>query len=70
MGSDALLLKEEETVEKGQAAEALAPANRKSTGGEPAPEKKKTASKPQAAKSVSGAESDESDRDEEEESEE
>ena len=68
--SDALSLKEEETVEKGQAAEALAPAKRKSTGGEPAPKKKKTASKPQAAKSVTGAESDESDGDEEEGSEE
>ena len=31
--SDALSLKEEETVEKGQAAEALAPAKQKSTGG-------------------------------------
>ena len=64
------MLKEEETVEKGQAAEALAPAKQRSTGGEPAPKKKKTASKPQAAKSVTGAESDESDGDEEEESEE
>ena len=70
VGYEALLLKEEETVEKGQAAEALAPAKWKSTGGEPAPKKKKTASKPQAAKSVTGAESDESDGDEEEESEE
>ena len=70
VGYEALSLKEEETVEKGQAAEALAPAKRKSTGGEPAPKKKKTASKPQAAKSVTGAESDESDGDEEEESEE
>ena len=70
LGSEALWLKEEETVEKGQAAEALAPAKRKSTGGEPAPKKKKTASKPQAAKSVTGAESDDSDGDEEEESEE
>ena len=70
VGSDALSLKEEETVEKGQAAEVLAPAKRKSTGGEPAPKKKKTASKPQAAKSVTGAESDESEGDEEEESEE
>ena len=69
-GSEALSLKEEETVEKGQAAEALAPAKRKSTGGEPAPKKEKTASKPQAAKSVTGAESDESDGEEEEESEE
>ena len=68
VGSDALLLKKEETVEKGQAAEALGPAKRKSTGGEPARKKKKTASKPQAAKSVTGAESDESDGDEEEES--
>ena len=63
VGSDALSLKEEETVEKGQAAEALAPAKRKSTGGEPASKKKKTASKPQAAKPVTGAESDESDGD-------
>ena len=70
VGSDALSLKEEETVQKGQAAKALAPAKRKSTGGEPAPKKKKTASKPQAAKSVTGAESDESDGDEEEECEE
>ena len=68
VGSDALSLKEEETVDKGQAAEALAPAKQKSTGGEPAPKKKKTASKPQAAKSVTGAESDESDGNEEEES--
>ena len=70
LGSEALSLKEEETVEKGQAAEAQAPAKRKSTGGEPAPKKEKTASKPQAAKSVTSAESDESDGDEEEESEE
>ena len=70
VGSDALSLKEEETVEKGQAAESLAPAKRKSTGGEPAPKKKKTASKPQAPKLVTGAESDKSDGDEEEESEE
>ena len=70
VGSDALSLKEEETVEKGQAAEALAPAKRKSTGGEPAPKKKKTASKPQAAKSVTSAESNESDGDEDEETEE
>ena len=70
VGFEALLLKEEETVQKGQAAEALAPAKRKSTGGEPAPKKKKTASKPDAAKSVTVAESDESDGDEEEESEE
>ena len=70
LGSEALSLKEKETVQKGQAAEAQAPAKRKSTGGEPAPKKKKTASKPQAAKSVTGEESDESDGDEEEESEE
>ena len=70
VGSEALSLKEEETVEKGQAAEALAPAERKCTGGEPAPKKEKTASKPQAAKSVTGAESDESNGDEEEEGEE
>ena len=60
VGSNALSLKEEETVEKGQAAEALAPAKRKSTGGAGG----------QAAKSVTGAESDENDGDEEEESEE
>ena len=70
LGSEALSLKEEETVEKGQAAEAQAPAKRKSTGGEPARKKKKTASKPQAAKPVTSAESDESDGHEEEESEE
>ena len=70
VSSDALSLKEEETVEKGQAAEALAPAKRKSTGREPGPKKKETASKPQGAKSVTGAEFDESDGDEEEESEE
>ena len=70
VGSDALSLKEEETVEKGQAAEALGSAKRKSSCGERAPKKKKTASKLQAAKSVTGAESDESDGDEEEESEE
>ena len=40
LGSEALSLKEEDTVEKGQAAEALAPAKRKSTGGEPAPKRK------------------------------
>ena len=68
MGSEALSLKEEETVQKGQAAEAQAPAKRKSTGGEPAPKNKKIASKPQAAKSVTGEQSDESDGDEEEES--
>ena len=70
LGSEALSLKEEETVQKNQAAEAQAPAKRRSTGGEPAPEKKKTASKPQAAKLVSGEESDESDGDEEGEGEE
>ena len=70
LGSEALSLKEKETVQRGQAAEAQAPAKRKSTGGEPAPKKKKTASKPQAAKSVTGEESDERDGDEEEESEE
>ena len=71
LGSEALSLKEEETVQKGQAAEAQAPAaKRKSTVEEPAPKKKKTASKPQAAKSGTGEESYESDGDEEEESEE
>ena len=68
VGSDALSLEGGETVEKGQAAEALAPAKRKFTGGEPAPKIKKTASKPQAAKSGTRAESDESDWDEEEKS--
>ena len=71
LGCEALSLKEEETVQKGQAAEAPAPAaKRKSTGEAPAPKKKKTASKPQAAKLGTGEESDESDGDEEEESEE
>ena len=70
LGSEALSLKEDETVEKGQAAEALAPTKQKSTGGEPAPKKKKTASKPQAARSVTGPESDKGDGDEEDESEE
>ena len=69
LGSEALSLKEEETVQKGQAAEAQAPAKRKSAFGEPAPKKKKTASKPQAAKSVTGEASHESDGDEGEESE-
>ena len=70
-GSDACKLKEEEIVQKGQAAEAQAPAaKRKSTGEEPAPKKKKTASKPQAAKLGTGGDTDESDGDEEEESEE
>ena len=70
-GSDACELKEEEIVQKGQAAEAQAPAaKRKSTGEEPAPKKKKTASKPQAAKLGTGEHTDESDGDEEEESEE
>ena len=51
LGSDACELKEEEIVQKGQAAEPQAhAAKRNSTGGEPAPKKKKTASKPQAAK--------------------
>ena len=71
LGSNACELKEEEIVQKGQAAEAQAPAaKRKSTGEEPAPTKKKTASKPQAAKSGTGEDTDESDGDEEEESEE
>ena len=55
LGSEALSLKEGETVKKGQAAEALAPAKRKSTGGGPAPKEEKSASKPQAAKPVTGA---------------
>ena len=70
-GSDACELKEEEVVQKGQAAEAQAPAaKRKSTGEEPAPKKKETASKPQAGNSGTGEHTDESDEDEEEESEE
>ena len=69
-GSEALSLKEEETVQKAQAAEAKAPAKRKSTGGEPALKIKKTASKPEGAKSVTGEDSDERDGNEEEESEE
>ena len=70
-GSDACELKEEDVVQKGQAAGAQAPAaKRKSTGEEPAPKKKKTASKPQAAKSGTGEHTKESDGDEEEESEE
>ena len=39
LGSEVLLRKEEETVQKGKAAEALARAKQKSTGGEPAPKK-------------------------------
>ena len=71
LGFEVLSLKEEEIVQKGQAAEAQAPAvKRKSTGEKPASKKKNTASKPQAAKSGTGEESDESDGDEEEESEE
>ena len=71
LGSEALSLKEEETVQKGQAAEPQAPAaKRNSTGEEPAHKRKKNAAKPQAAKSGTGVESNESDRDEEEESEE
>ena len=47
-GADACELKEEEILQKGQAAAAQAPAaKRKSAGEEPAPKKKKTASKPQ-----------------------
>ena len=70
-GSDACDLKEEEIVQKGQAAEAQAPAaKRKSTCEEPAPKKKRTASKPQAANSGTGEDTDESDGDEEKESEE
>ena len=69
LGSEALSLKEEETVQKGQAAEAQAPAKGESTGCEPAPKRKKTASKPKAAKSVTCEESNEIDGNEEEESE-
>ena len=61
LGSEALSLKEEEIVQKGQAPEAEAPAaKRKSTGEEPAPKKKKTAFKPQAAKLGTGEDTDES----------
>ena len=71
LGSDAYALKEDEIVQKGQAAEAQAPAaKRKSTGEEPAPKKKKSASKPQAAKFGTGEDTVESDGNEEEESEE
>ena len=71
LGSDACELKEEEIVQKNQAAEAEAPAAKRcSNGEEPAPKKKKTASKPQAAKLRTGEQTDESDEDEEEESEE
>ena len=67
-GADACELKEEEMVEKGQAAAARAPAaKRELNGEEPAPKKKKTASKPQAAKSVTREDTDESDENEEEE---
>ena len=41
VGSDALSLKEEETVEKGQAAESLAPAKRKSTVGNQPPRRRR-----------------------------
>ena len=71
LGSEAYGLKEEEIVQKGQAAEAqTSAAKRKSTGEEPAPKKKKTASKPQAAESSTGRGTDESDGNEEGESEE
>ena len=71
LGSDACELEEEEIVQKGQAAEAQAPAaKQKSTGEEPSPKTQKTASKPQAAKTGTGEHTDESDGDEEEESEE
>ena len=70
-GSDACELKEEDFVQKGQAADAQAPAaKRKSTGEEPAPKEKKTASDFQAAKSVNGEQTEDSDGDEEEDSEE
>ena len=70
-GSDVCELKQEEILQKDQAAEAQAPAaKRKSTGEEPSPKKKKTASKPQAAKSGTGEHTDKSDRDEDKESEE
>ena len=69
--SDACKRKEEEIVQKGQAAAAQAPAaKRKSTVEEPDWKRKKTASKPQAAKLVTGEPTDESDGDEEEEDEE
>ena len=68
-GSAACELKEEEIVQKGQAAEAQAPAGkRKSTAEDRAPKKKKTVSKPQAAKWGTAEHTDESNGDEEEES--
>ena len=71
LGSDACQLKEEEIFQKGQAAEAQAPAaKRKSTGEESAPKEEKTASKPQAAKSGTVEDTDKSDGDEEDKSEE
>ena len=67
-GSDVCELREEEIVEKGQAAASQAPAAKpKSTGERPDPKKKKSASKPQAAKLVTGEHTNESDGDEEEE---
>ena len=70
-GSDACKLKEEEMVQKGQAAAAQdAAAKRKSTFEEPDPNGKKTASKPKAVNFVAGEHTDESDGDEEEVSEE
>ena len=70
-GADACELKEEDIVQKCQAAAAQASAAKQKIPGEqPAPKKSNTASKPQAAKSVSGEDSDESNADEEEENEE
>ena len=70
-GADAGELKEEELAQKSQAAAAQAPrAKRKLTGEEPPPKKKKTASKPHAAKPVTGEDTVRSDGDEEEEDEE
>ena len=70
-GADACKLKEEDFVQEGQVAAAQVPAAKRIfTGEEPAPKKKRTASKPQAAKTVTIEDSDESDGDEEEEAEE
>ena len=70
-GVDACQLKEEESIPKGKAAVRQAsPENPKLTGDKAAPQKKNTASKPQAAKLVTGEDTDENDADEGEESEE
>ena len=64
--SDACELEGEEILQKGQAAAAQAPAAKgKLTGQEPNPKKKKTTSKPEAAKLVTGNHNYESNADEE-----